>query len=191
VSHFDDEEDGEVPKVFGLETGYVVDRDDPEGLGRVRVCIPGLLEPYSAWALPLGGGGGTSKDRGEFSVPRLNAEVGVFFKRGNIERPYYLASNWGKPNGQSDVPPEAQGKVDNRVISTETFAIELDETEGSRKCKLSCRKTGDFIEINAEDNTMTLSATTALNIAVVGALNIQALQVTINGRVVETTGKPI
>lgn len=191
MSNTDDDIEEGVPRILGLEVGYVVDRDDPEALGRVRVCIPGVVEPFSAWALPLGTSGGGSKNRGLFNVPELGAEVGVFFKRGNVESPYYMTAHWGKPGGQSEVPEEAQGKVDNRVFSTETFAFEFDETAGSRKAKLSCRTTGDFIEINAEDNTMTLSATTALNVNVVGAVNITALQVTINGRPVRPIPDPI
>jgi hypothetical protein len=190
MSNFDDDDDGET-KVLGLEVGYVTNRDDPEGLGRVRLCIPGLIEPESAWAFPLGTGGGGSKRRGFFAVPEVGAEVGVFFKRGDISAPYYLSAHWGKPDGVSEVPDEAQGKVNNRVISTETFALELDETAGSRKARLSCRKTGDYFEINAEDNTMTVSVTTALKIQAVGAVVVDSMALTLNGRTVRTIPDPI
>ena len=50
---FDDETPPQDPRLFGLFIGYVTHRRDPEQLGRVRVCIPGLLEPHSAWAWPL------------------------------------------------------------------------------------------------------------------------------------------
>jgi uncharacterized protein involved in type VI secretion and phage assembly len=172
--------------------GHVTDRRDPEGLGRVRVCVPGLLEPHGAWAFPLGTGGGGSKNRGLFAVPEEGAEVAVFFHQGDIDQPFYLAAHWGKPDGQSEVPEEAQkDPPDNRVLATETFRIELDETKGSRKLKLTNRKTGDFLEFNAETNTVTLQGTTSITIKAVGAISLEATQINIAGRVVRPTQDPI
>jgi len=61
-----------------------------------------------------------------------------------IPAPNFLSAHWGKPDGESEVPEEAQkDPPDNRVIATPTFRIELDESEGARKLKLTNRKTGD------------------------------------------------
>ena len=110
-----------------MYVGYVTDRRDPEGLGRVRVCVPGVLEPFSAWAWPLGTSGGGMKDHGFFAVPEEGAEVAIFFNQGDVDAPYYLSAHWGKPDGESEVPEEAQkDPPDNRVIATPTFRIELD-----------------------------------------------------------------
>ena len=84
---------------LGLYVGEVVDRADPEGLGRVRVRIPGLIEPASAWAFPLGTLGGGTDRRGFFAVPERGAEVGVLFHQGDVDHPFYLAGHWGKPDG--------------------------------------------------------------------------------------------
>jgi hypothetical protein len=175
-----------------MYVGYVTDRRDPERLGRVRVCVPGLLEPDSAWAWPLGTAGGGSKDRGFFAVPEEGAEVALFFNQGDVEQPYYLAAHWGKPGGESEVAEEAQkDPPDNRVLATETFRIELDETPGSRRLKLTNRKTDDFLVFDAEDNTITLQGTTAITIRAVGALALEATQITIGGRVVRPVEEPI
>lgn len=104
MTSFDDDLEHDAAPMLGLYVGYVVQRDDPEQLGRVKICVPGVLEPESAWAWPLGTGGGGSKDAGLFAVPDLGAEVGVFFNRGDVEAPYFLTANWGKPNGESEVP---------------------------------------------------------------------------------------
>lgn len=108
MSTFDDDIHTHDSRLLGMYVGYVTKRDDEELLGRVRVCIPGVLEPESAWAWPLGTSGGGSKDRGFFAVPEEGAEVAVFFNQGNVDAPYYLAAHWGKPNGESEVPEEAQ-----------------------------------------------------------------------------------
>src|SRR5512133_1668407 len=155
MSHFDDDIERDDTKLFGLYVGYVTDRRDPEKLGRVRVCIPGVIEPESAWAWPLGTVGGGSKDCGFFAVPELGAEIGVFFDRGNVDHPHYISSHWGKPNGKSELPEEAQkDPPENRVIATKTFRVELDESEGCRKLRLTNKKTGDHIVLDAETNSL-------------------------------------
>jgi len=192
MSRFDDSL--EQPQHFGLHIGYVTDRSDPEGLGRVRVCIPGLIEPESAWAWPLGTSGGGSKDRGFFAVPEKDAEVGVFFQKGNLDKPYYLAGHWGRPNGVSEVPVEAQkSPPDNRVFATETFRIELDETKGARRLRILNKKLEDrdFLVFDAEENTITLSGTTAVTIRAVGAVRLEAAHISIGGRVVRPIADPI
>jgi len=182
-SQFDDDLGPSDTRHSGMYVGHVTHRDDPEGLGRVRVCIPGLVEPNGPWAWPLGTVGGGSKDRGFFAVPEVGAEVAVFFNQGDLGEPYYLCTHWGKPGGESEVPEEAQkDPPDNRVFATETFRIELDETAQERKLKITNRKTGDYLLFDAEDNTVTLQGTTAITIKAVGAVSIEAAQVTIAGR---------
>jgi hypothetical protein len=189
---FDDDLHAHDTRLLGMYLGHVTDRRDPEGLGRARICVPGLLEPHGAWSFPLGTSGGGSRNRGFFAVPEEGAEVAVFFHQGDIDQPFYLAAHWGKPDGESEVPEEAQkDPPDNRVLATETFRVELDESKGARKLRLTNRKTGDFLEFNAEDNTITLQGTTAITIKAVGAISLEATQVTIAGRVVRPVAEPI
>jgi len=105
---FDDDLSRHDTRLFGMYVGHVTDRKDPDKLGRVRVCVPGLLEPHSAWAWPLGTVGGGSKNRGFFAVPEEGAEVALFFNQGDVDKPYFISAHWGKPNGESEVPEEAQ-----------------------------------------------------------------------------------
>ncbi|HBQ18610.1 MAG TPA: hypothetical protein DEF51_48280 [Myxococcales bacterium] len=192
MSTFDDDLERDDTRLLGMHIGYVVDRRDPEQLGRVRVCIPGLVEPASAWAFPLGTGGGGARDHGLFAVPPDGAEVAVWFRLGDVDAPHYLCAHWGKPRGESEVPEEAQkDPPDNRVLATETFRVELDETEGQRRLKLTNRHTGDHLVFDAEANTVTLQATTALTLRAVGAVVIDAPHVTIAGRVVRPVRDPI
>ena len=189
---FDDDIETHDTRLLGMYLGYVTKRDDPEQLGRVRVCIPGVLEPESAWAWPLGTSGGGSKNRGLFAVPEEGAEVAVFFHQGNVDAPHYLSAHWGKPGGETELPAEAvRERPDNRVLSTETFRIELDETDKQRKLRLTNKKTGDHLVFDAEENSVTLEATTALTLRAVGAITIDAMQVTIAGRVVRPIADPI
>jgi uncharacterized protein involved in type VI secretion and phage assembly len=186
TSAFDDDIGRRDTKLLGLYVGYVTHRNDPEGLGRVRVCIPGLVEPYGPWAWPLGTVGGGSKNRGFFAVPEEGAEVGILFNQGDLQAPYFLCGPYGKPDGISEVPQEAQvDPPDNRVFATETFRIEVDETAGQKKLRLSNTRTGDSVTLNDEDNTILIQGTTSITIKAVGAVHIEAAHVTIAGRVVK------
>lgn len=191
-SVFDDELGSQEARLLGLYVGYVTHRRDPEGLGRVRVCIPGVVEPYSTWAWPLGTAGGGSAGCGLFAVPEEGAEVAVFFNQGEIAAPYYLSAHWGKPDGVSEVPEEAQqDPPDNRVFATPTFRIELNEAQGARSLRLTNRKTGDHLVFDAEENSVTLEATAALTLRAVGAISVEAAQITLGGRVVRPIADPI
>jgi hypothetical protein len=192
MGNFDDDIETHDSRLLGMYLGYVTQRDDPEQLGRVRVCIPGVLEPESAWAWPLGTSGGGSRNRGLFAVPEQGAEVAVFFNQGNVDAPHYLAAHWGKPGGESELAEEARKTPpDNRVLATETFRVELDESAKGRKLRLTNKKTGDNLVFDAEENTVTLEATTALTLRAVGAITIDAMHVTIAGRVVRPVSDPI
>jgi hypothetical protein len=192
VTTFADDTAAHDAKLLGLFIGFVVDRNDPEQLGRVRCCIPGVMEPYGPWAWPLGTVGGGSRDRGFFAVPEVGAEVAIWFNQGSIDDPFFTPAHWGKPRGRSEVPEEARRTPpDNRVLATETFRIELDESQGGRRLKITNRVTDDHLVLDAEDNTITLQGTTAITIRAVGAISLEATQITLNGRVVRPVGEPI
>jgi len=188
----DDDLDREDTKLPFIYEGTVVDRDDPDKLGRIKFAIPGLIEPSSPWAFPVGTMGGGSKDNGLFAVPEVDAEVYVFFVGGDIDEPRYLAGHWGETDDGNEVPEEAQkDPPDNRVLATRNFRIEMDESEGEKKLRLTNKKTGDFIEMNAEDNTITIQATTGLTIKATGVVDIRGTLLQLNGRSVLPTAKPI
>ena len=72
--------------------GSVVDRDDPNLDGRVRVQIPGLIDDRSAWARPRGGG---SLLWGFIAVPPIGADVYVQFINGDLDQPRYEPADYG------------------------------------------------------------------------------------------------
>lgn len=171
-------------KFLGCHLGTVVDRLDPEGLGRVRASIPGLID-RSAWAMPLTIGGG-APDSGIFFVPPIGADVAVWFAGGDLNQPVYSGAHWGKPGGVSEVPAEAQpapgAEPSVIVIATPSFRVEINETPGARTIRMTSVTTGENLTFDAETRQVGLGAVTRLYVQALGLIEIDAAQINIGGR---------
>lgn len=126
-------------KRYGLYIGEVVDNDDPIALKRVKVLIPGVCEPTSPWALPLGCMLGT--DEGQSIVPRIGAMVGVFFNGGSVQNPCYMPGPYGKRNGVSDVPSSSPTK-DHMTFQWNGFSLDFDGTASAENLTIQDIVTG-------------------------------------------------
>lgn len=178
-----DDPDGGRPHLFGLHVGVVADRGDPEKLGRVRVRIPGVVEPASAWAWPMGHPGGGSEDRGVFWIPEQGAEVAVWFKGGDVDHPYYMPANWGAPRGGAkETPTASAGDPDIRVLAFGAYDIVIDTRGDTKKLSIVDKAAADnHLTFDGTTRTLSISATTAITIESTGQIDINALVVAING----------
>jgi uncharacterized protein involved in type VI secretion and phage assembly len=101
---------------YGVHVGLVVDVQDPDGQGRVRVRLPWVTGDdagTAAWArlaTMMAGAG-----RGSWFVPDVGDEVLVAFEAGDPARPFVVGSLW---NG-NDRPPETMGP-DNAIRTIRT-----------------------------------------------------------------------
>ena len=89
--------------ISGVVVGIVIDLEDPDKLGRIKVNFPWLSGNNSSqWArvstLMAG------KDRGSWFMPELEDEVLVAFDHGNLQHPFIIGFLW---NG-ADRPPSEQ-----------------------------------------------------------------------------------
>ncbi|HEX2187455.1 MAG TPA: phage baseplate assembly protein V, partial [Longimicrobiaceae bacterium] len=78
-------------RFYGKYRGFVVDNDDPEQLGRLRLVVPSVLGPevVTGWAaacVPYGGAAGM----GTLFVPEVDAGVWVEFEEGDLEFPVWV-----------------------------------------------------------------------------------------------------
>lgn len=133
--------------LVGLFVGYVRENEDPERLGRVRVEIPGLIEPMSAWAPPIGGAGGSAK-RGVHDVPAVGATVAVFFHAGDEECPYYLG---GWP-GRGEQLSALSGKSASAAVAVHAWESDRHEVAAEDSGSLTVRdkSAGGKIVIEAD-----------------------------------------
>lgn len=187
MSHENDAADD---RFKSLQVGEVVDRNDPEGLGRVRVRIPGLMDDAGPWAWPLGMPGGGTAQRGMKFVPRLHAEVAVFFKGGDPDVPYYMPAQWGAPGGVSEMPTDAaklppDEAPDVDCIETEHYKVTIDNRPGHEALRLVDKVSGDMIEMDGTTATgpgITIFGNAAVYIKSNGAFVVDALSAVINNR---------
>ncbi len=131
----------------GVASAIVIDREDPEGLGRVKLKFPWLAEgePESSWAriaAPMAGA-----ERGAWLMPEVDDEVLVAFEHGDLRRPYVVGFLW---NGV-DKPPAKE--PERRIITTVAgHVLEFDDTEGSERIVLAFK--GDVPSITLDEQAI-------------------------------------
>ncbi len=122
---------------YGVYPALVVDNQDPENQGRVRIRLPWSPDPseaaYEAWArlATLMAG----NNRGSWFIPDVDDEVLVAFEGGDTCRPYVVGMLW---NGV-DAPPERMDSNNNlkTILSRAGIRITMDDSDGNVKLTLS------------------------------------------------------
>lgn len=122
-------------KKYGKFRATVVDNQDPEKKGRLKLQIPSILgTQQSDWALPCVPFGGGA-DHGFFMIPNVESQVWVEFEEGDIDRPIWTGTFW-----QQDMDIPQEGDVDEmttRLIKTPSgHILQFDDKEGEEKIKL-------------------------------------------------------
>jgi len=121
---------------YGVYPALVVDLQDPDSQGRVKVRLPWSPDSgsasYEVWArlaVLMAG-----NNRGTWFIPDVNDEVLVCFEAGNPRRPYVVGALW---NG-SDAPPESMDADNNlkTILSRQGIRMTMDDTIGAVKLRL-------------------------------------------------------
>lgn len=127
---------------YGKYRGFVVDNEDPEQLGRLKVKVPSVLgnEIVTGWALPCTPYGG-DVNQGMLFIPEVGAGVWVEFEEGDLEFPVWVGGFWSKPDGESELPKpndaenteesEVQNPVTRKIIKTlKGHTIQFEDKDG-------------------------------------------------------------
>jgi hypothetical protein len=134
----------------GFYRGKVVDNNDPDKLGRIKVTIGGILEdtievgnlPWATPAFPISYGSGSGF--GSFAVPMVDSWVWVFFENGSHVQPVFFAE---AADGIHGLPTEKNSNYPNkRVIKSKNgIVISVDDTD--LEIKLT-HPTGKYIKMD-------------------------------------------
>jgi uncharacterized protein involved in type VI secretion and phage assembly len=152
-------------RYYGKYRGFVVDNQDPETRGRLKVKVPSVLgDQDSGWALPCAPFGGLS-NQGLFMIPEVDSQLWVEFEEGNIDHPIWVGVFWQQG---SDTPEEAAlPEPTTRIIRTPSgHVLQFDDASGEEQFRLA-HPSGTEMTINpqgtvhtedASGNTLTLDA---------------------------------
>jgi uncharacterized protein involved in type VI secretion and phage assembly len=158
-----DDRDGRIldrllQKHWGKYRGIVIDRDDPERLGRLKVRVPSLLgDAVTGWAFPVSPYAGA--DVGFFFIPQVDDLVWVEFAEGELEHPLWTGCGWAKPGGNAEIPKEAQQSYpDLHVLKTKSGSvIVLNDAAGQEQIIVRARE-GCEITIDPNAGLITVKA---------------------------------
>lgn len=147
------------------QIGEVLENNDPEQLGRVRVKLK-WQEGQTPWIRVLtnhASKGGSEGVSGVYFTPEIGDEVMVEFEQGNPDRPYVVGSKY-----HGAIPPEFADPDNNlKAIKTRSgHILQFDDKDGDESILITDKKgnlmkietKGDNIDITAGNN-ITLRAT--------------------------------
>jgi uncharacterized protein involved in type VI secretion and phage assembly len=106
------------PRIDGIVPAIVVDNNDPQSQGRVRIALPWLADNYvSDWCRVMQMGMG--KKGGWMLLPEPDDEVLVAFEFGDVRHPYVIGglSN-PKDSKKVPIPDVTLGKVGERGFTS-------------------------------------------------------------------------
>lgn len=179
----------------GFAPGIVTNNADPDGTGRVKVRIPGLIEPETPyWIMPFSWpGAGRGDARGsQYPPPPVGAQVAVIFEFGQWMDPHsnagYLTGYYGQTEEGAQAGPlaiseatSAEEALKRTVLwEGETLRSYIIEDSTEKRLVLESKTTGSKIEINATDGeegnseTVYIEGRTLVSIYSKGLVDIQA-----------------
>jgi uncharacterized protein involved in type VI secretion and phage assembly len=155
-------------RFYGKYRAFVVDNDDPDNRGRVRLQIPSVLgkDVVSGWALPCLPYGGAA-DQGFFFIPEKDACVWVEFEMGDLAYPVWVGTFWGKPGGETEAPKlndldgaeqsEAQSPPTRKIIKTlKGHTIQFEDKDEKEMVMLLEATNGNQIVMNKDGIKITV-----------------------------------
>jgi uncharacterized protein involved in type VI secretion and phage assembly len=152
---------------FGKYRATVVENDDPDKRGRLKLRIPGALgtDVVSGWALPCVPYGGVA-DQGFFFIPEIDAAVWVEFEEGKLDYPIWVGTFWAKPGGNSEVPKpnavdgteesDVQSPPTRKIIKTlKGHTIQLEDADDNDMIMLLEATNGNLVVMNSDGIKLT------------------------------------
>ena len=176
---------------LGPKLGFVTARNDPLKRGRVRVQVPGLIEPESNWCWPRGNPGGGKLGFGMHLVPQVGAQVIVEFLNADPDLPMYEPGPWptadeeGMPSGATTDVAASDHPEQVGAIETEAWRVALSDETGKQYFRLVHKPSGNSLEWDAATKELVVTMETRVRVVVDGEIDLRATRVRINDRVVQ------
>lgn len=178
------------PRLPGVYPAVVVDVQDPDNQGRVKIRLPWIDEDEgqqaTAWARLSTLMAGAS--RGTFLVPDPDDEVLIAFMAGDPNRPVVVGALW---NGQ-DEPPETMDAENNvrSITSRAGHVLRFDDRDGGEKVEILTAGGHELRLDDASGGTVTVRHSNGATIEIdpSGKVSVTALsQMSVSAPLVEVS----
>lgn len=142
-------------RYYGVVEGIVVDVNDPDKEGRIKVKMPFFDdETVTEWCrvrqLYAGPGYGT------FFVPEVGDEVLISFVHGDLRLPVIMG---GLYNGEDKPPTHRADDLDQKMIRTRAgHQITMDDTPGEHRVTVET-VAGHVVDMNDKDKVVSATTT--------------------------------
>ncbi len=156
------------------QAGEVVENNDPEQLGRVRVKLK-WQEGMTPWIRVLTNYAGPGKAEGitgTYFIPEIGDEVFVEFEQGNPDRPYVVGSNY-----HGKTAPDFSD-VDNNLKGIKTrsgHVLQFDDKDGEEKITITDKK-GNLLTIETFKDRIVVNAGDSIAIKAGTSISLEAGQ---------------
>jgi uncharacterized protein involved in type VI secretion and phage assembly len=152
-------------KRYGKFRAVVVDNQDPQKRGRLKLRVPSVLaDQETDWALPcMPFGGGAAY--GWFAIPEVDAQVWVEFEEGDITKPIWVGTFWQQAD---QVPEPAQlDEPTTRLFQTPAgHLLQFDDEDGKertllfhpKEAQLEIDEKGTIVLTDGGGSTLTMDA---------------------------------
>jgi type VI secretion system secreted protein VgrG len=157
-------------RVSGLEIARVVDLDDPEKLGRVKVSYPWLDSEQTVWVRMLVPHAG--KDRGWYTLPEIDDEVLIGFEHGDGNYPVVLGCLYNKENAPMGEAISSENDI-KMFMTRSGNKIVFNDKDGKEQVVISQKDGKNQIVMDISGPSISIS--TEGDISVTGSnLNVEA-----------------
>lgn len=158
---------------YGKYRAIVINNQDPENMGRIKVRCPKVLGEYeSAWCTPCVPC--AFNDGGLFYVPSVTEVVWIEFEGGDPSKPLWTGS-WWIPNR---TPLQNSNRVEEKImfVSRNQHIIEVDDKNNTIIIKM---KDGSRLKLG---NGLEITAPTGKKLTIYGDVHINN-NLTVTGKV--------
>ena len=163
------------PSITNMQMAVVIDNNDPEQMGRIKVQFPWCESGETPWVrlMTLHAG----QDRGWVCLPEIGDEVLVGYEQGSPDHPIALGALYNK---ESSPPGDAVGDINNvKMFITRTGnSIVFKDTDGSEEVHLITKDGKNKITMKVGGPTV-IESEGAINIKGEGDITIEGANITL------------
>jgi uncharacterized protein involved in type VI secretion and phage assembly len=141
---------------YGKFRATIVDNNDPENRGRLKVNVPCVMDNECFWALPCSPFGG--KEAGIFMVPENESALWVEFEGGDPSRPIWTGCYWPDDHSPKD---NSVSTPDVRLIkSVKGMLLALNDSEET--VTISDKQGNNVITIDVNGGTIRIKGSSSI-----------------------------